>query len=148
MLAQEAISAILQRSAVEDATKLAQDVVTEYEARLAELTPEQIETMRMVCSGLLNKEISRDLKVCIRTVEARRGRITKALGVSNATELGFVVGIAEAFRFLLSQTQSPAAGDQGELTETQRDAELSTTGRSIANSRDENRENSPSSSRA
>jgi DNA-binding NarL/FixJ family response regulator len=54
------------------------------------LTPRQIEVLRLVCSGLPNKLISRQLGLAERTVKVHIGAVFRALGVSNRTQAAMV----------------------------------------------------------
>lgn len=54
------------------------------------LTPRQIEVLRLVCSGLPNKLISRELGLAERTVKVHIGAVFRALGVSNRTQAAMV----------------------------------------------------------
>jgi FixJ family two-component response regulator len=55
--------------------------------RLDQLTPSEREVLVQVLEGVPNKQIASQLSVCIRTVEARRSRIYKAMGVQSVAEL-------------------------------------------------------------
>lgn len=55
--------------------------------RLDQLTPSEREVLVQVLDGVPNKQIASQLNVCIRTVEARRSRIYKAMGVQSVAEL-------------------------------------------------------------
>lgn len=50
------------------------------------LTPRQLDVLRLVCRGLSNKHISRELGLAERTVKVHIGAVFRALGVSNRTQ--------------------------------------------------------------
>lgn len=50
------------------------------------LTPRQLEVLRLVCAGLPNKTISRQLGLAERTTKVHIGAIFRTLGVSNRTQ--------------------------------------------------------------
>lgn len=52
----------------------------------ASLTPRQTEVLRLLCEGLPNKTISRDLGLAERTTKVHVGAIFRALGVTNRTQ--------------------------------------------------------------
>lgn len=54
------------------------------------LTPRQLDVLRLVCSGLSNKHISRELGLAERTVKVHIGAVFRALGVSNRTQAAMV----------------------------------------------------------
>lgn len=62
----------------------------EAAARIAELSPSEQEVLVQVLDGVPNKQIARQLGVCIRTVEARRSRIYKTMHVQSVAELARV----------------------------------------------------------
>ncbi len=55
--------------------------------RIERLSPSESEVLKHVLDGMPNKQIARQLGVCIRTVEARRSRIYKTMGVQSVAEL-------------------------------------------------------------
>ncbi|MCO6046315.1 response regulator [Aeoliella sp. ICT_H6.2] len=59
----------------------------EAATRLDQLTPSERDVLTRVLDGVPNKQIARELNVCIRTVEARRSRIYKTMGVQSVAEL-------------------------------------------------------------
>jgi two-component system, LuxR family, response regulator FixJ len=59
----------------------------EAAARLEQLSPSERDVLVQVLNGVPNKQIASQLGVCIRTVEARRSRIYKAMGVQSVAEL-------------------------------------------------------------
>jgi FixJ family two-component response regulator len=61
--------------------------VVESHARLAKLTPRQLEVFRLVIAGLLNKEIGAELGVALRTIKEHRARVMQKMGVVSVAEL-------------------------------------------------------------
>lgn len=59
----------------------------EAATRIQQLTPSEREVLDHVLNGVPNKQIASMLNVCIRTVEARRSRIYKTMGVQSVAEL-------------------------------------------------------------
>jgi FixJ family two-component response regulator len=53
----------------------------------ASLTPRERETMALVVSGLLNKQIAARLGISEITVKAHRGRVMRKMGVDSLAEL-------------------------------------------------------------
>jgi len=61
--------------------------VAESRARLAKLTPREFEIFQLVIAGLVNKEISAELGVTLRTIKEHRGRVMQKTGVLSVAEL-------------------------------------------------------------
>jgi FixJ family two-component response regulator len=55
--------------------------------QIAKLGQNEREVLQMVLDGVPNKHIAKQQNVCVRTVEARRSRVYKALGVTSVAEL-------------------------------------------------------------
>ena len=55
--------------------------------RWSKLTPAEIQVIEGVSQGHLNKTIAKNLSLSMRTVEARRSRMMKKLGISSVPEL-------------------------------------------------------------
>jgi two-component system, LuxR family, response regulator FixJ len=70
---------------------------TETEARLATLTPDELEVFRRLLAGHANKRIASDLDIGLRTVELRRSNIMKKM---QATSLPDLVRMAILIEFL------------------------------------------------
>ncbi len=66
-----------------------QKSMTRQEAahRIEQLSSSEQDVLVQVLNGVPNKQIASQLGVCIRTVEARRSRIYKAMGVQSVAEL-------------------------------------------------------------
>ena len=63
------------------------EVLQSLRERHASLTPRERETMALVVSGLLNKQIARELGISEITVKAHRGRVMRKMGVDSLAEL-------------------------------------------------------------
>jgi len=59
----------------------------EIAARLAQLTPRELEVMKMVTDGKANKEIAGDLGISSKTVEAHRARVMEKMEAVSLAEL-------------------------------------------------------------
>lgn len=109
MVSSDTLSAILERSHVEDPCTLAKRVVEEFNHLLSRLDDDHREIMRFICRGMMNKVIAKKLCISIRTVEVRRSKVFQVMEVSNAAELGLLVGAAESFQLMLkTKTATPA----------------------------------------
>jgi two-component system, LuxR family, response regulator FixJ len=60
---------------------------TETEARLATLTPDELEVFRRLLAGHANKRIASDLDIGLRTVELRRSNIMKKMQATSLPDL-------------------------------------------------------------
>lgn len=56
-------------------------------ARQATLSAREVEVMRLILTGALNKQIADTLGIAMRTVEVHRSRVLAKMGVRNAIEL-------------------------------------------------------------
>lgn len=74
-------AALAQRTIARQRLQRKQDLA----ARFARLRPEELAVLELLARGMGNKAIARDLDVSVRTIEARRRRIFRALGVRSAT---------------------------------------------------------------
>ena len=63
------------------------DEVEEIRARIATLTPRELEVFRLVIAGLLNKQIAAELGAALRTIKTHRGRVMHKLGVQSLAAL-------------------------------------------------------------
>ena len=64
-------------------------------ARVATLTAREIEVVRLVVKGLINKEIADQLKLAVVTVKVHRGRAMRKLAAGSAAELARIAMLAE-----------------------------------------------------
>ena len=67
--------------------RLEQSEREKLEARLAELSPRQVEVMHLVAEGFSNKEIAHKLAISPRTVENYRAWVMEKMGASNLADL-------------------------------------------------------------
>ncbi|HMF46343.1 MAG TPA: response regulator [Candidatus Udaeobacter sp.] len=68
---------------------------TEARRLLDLLTPREFEVMRLVVTGMLNKQIAAELGTAEKTIKVHRGRVMKKLGITSVAEL---VRLVEAAR--------------------------------------------------
>jgi len=61
--------------------------VAQIRERIATLTPREFEVLRLVISGLLNKQIASELGAALRTIKTHRGRVMHKLGVQSVADL-------------------------------------------------------------
>lgn len=59
----------------------------DLQARLARLSPRELEVMDMVIAGLLNKQIAARLGIAERTVEDHRARVMRVMGADSVAQL-------------------------------------------------------------
>ena len=59
----------------------------ESRARMAKLTPRELEVLRLVIAGLLNKQIAAELGITLRTTKTHRARVMQKMGVLSVAEL-------------------------------------------------------------
>jgi len=84
-------------SALQHAERRAQalDGAREARARLARLTPRELEVCRAVARGLKSKEIAEELGAAVKTVNVHRSRILGKLGISSVAALVKLLDRAE-----------------------------------------------------
>ncbi len=58
-----------------------------HTARAAELTPRELEVMKLVVSGLANKQMAAKLGCATKTVEVHRARVMQKMSVANVADL-------------------------------------------------------------
>jgi len=73
--------------ALEAEQRMEQSQRAEIAARLAHLTPRELEVMEMVTNGKSNKEIASGLGVSAKTVEAHRARVMEKMEAESLAEL-------------------------------------------------------------
>jgi FixJ family two-component response regulator len=61
--------------------------VHDIRGRLELLTPRELEILRYVITGMLNKQIAAKLKIAEKTVKVHRGRVMEKLGVDSVADL-------------------------------------------------------------
>ena len=59
-------------------------------ALMESLTPRELEILRFVKKGMLNKQIASELNIAEHTVKLHRGRITEKLGVKSVPEMIYI----------------------------------------------------------
>lgn len=80
----EKVALCLQR----DTQRLQRSASTEtVRTRLKSLTSREMEVMRLILAGHLNKNIADELDISMRTVEVHRARVLEKMGVNSAVEL-------------------------------------------------------------
>lgn len=67
-----------------------------FRARLHALTSRELEVMRLILAGRLNKNIADELNISMRTVEVHRARVLEKMGVNSAVELAQSLAAHEA----------------------------------------------------
>jgi FixJ family two-component response regulator len=81
--------AAIARAEKEDfETRSANASLRSINARIAMLTPRELEVMTHVVAGRLNKQIAGDLGTVVQTVKVHRSRVMNKLGVRSVAELG------------------------------------------------------------
>jgi len=87
----DAVALALQRSRTKQQGEFA---AAEARVRVASLTPREREIVRLVVTGLLNKEIADQLDLALITVKVHRGRAMHKLGAGNPAELVHIAELA------------------------------------------------------
>lgn len=87
----EAVAVALDHSRAKRVDSVPQ---TEARARAAALTAREREIVRLVVTGMLNKEIADQLSLALVTVKVHRGRAMHKLGAGNAAELALIAAQA------------------------------------------------------
>ena len=65
-------------------------------AQLEKLTQREREVMRLVVSGMSNKEIARELDIAPKTVEAHRAKVMEKMGVGSLAELVQTAAVSDS----------------------------------------------------
>jgi FixJ family two-component response regulator len=80
--------AALRVALTEGALRRAKEAeLAEERARLALLTPRELEVLRHVIKGQLNKQIAADLGTSEQTIKVHRMHITEKMGIASVAEL-------------------------------------------------------------
>jgi two-component system, LuxR family, response regulator FixJ len=110
---QELWQAITQALEIEKSQHAQRKQQAELEARLASLTPEELDVFRRLLAGHHNKRIALDLDLGLRTIELRRSNIMKKMKAASFPDL---VRIAVTVEFLKpDEPLDPWAGDFQEV---------------------------------
>lgn len=84
---EQLIASILQAIASGHRLRIEQGDRAALNARVAELSPRQIEVMHLVAEGFSNKEIAHKLDISPRTVENYRAWVMEKMGANNLADL-------------------------------------------------------------
>jgi len=84
----EAVEEAIKRSTVLFNNQIEKD---KCKGLIDSLTPRELEILRYVIRGKLNKQIASELKIAEHTVKLHRGRITEKLGVKSVPEMMYIV---------------------------------------------------------
>lgn len=87
--------------ALDAARREAQARHGDLDRRVAQLTPREVEVMRLILAGRMNKTIADALHISMRTVEVHRARVLEKMGVRSAVELAGLVPRSAALRACL-----------------------------------------------
>lgn len=87
----EAVAQALDHARVEQREGL---LAADARARAASLTARELEIVRLITAGLLNKEIADKLNIALVTVKVHRGHAMRKLGAGNSAELGRIIECA------------------------------------------------------
>jgi FixJ family two-component response regulator len=66
---------------------------------LERLTPREFQVMRLVITGLLNKQVGAELGMAEKTVKTHRGHVMQKLGITSVAQLIGVVKKAEVLHW-------------------------------------------------
>lgn len=83
----ELSQAIAEALALDQQRRTAFESESTIRQRLARLDAEECQLARCIVDGMSNRQIARQVGVCVRTVELRRSRMMKKLQVSNISQL-------------------------------------------------------------
>ncbi|HEU4678094.1 MAG TPA: response regulator [Terrimicrobiaceae bacterium] len=83
----ELLTALRTALAESERLRLAQQEAAALRTRLEKLTARELEVLRHVIAGKLNKQIAADLGTSEQTIKVHRMRITEKLGVASVAEL-------------------------------------------------------------
>ena len=84
----EAVEEAIKRSTVLFNNQIEKD---KCKGLMDSLTPRELEILRYVIRGKLNKQIASELNIAEHTVKLHRGRITEKLGVKSVPEMMYIV---------------------------------------------------------
>jgi FixJ family two-component response regulator len=84
---QQLLDAVAQAVQRDDEARSKLDELESIEAKVAALTPRELEVVRHVIAGKQNKQIAHELGRVINTIKIHRGRAMKKLGVRSVADL-------------------------------------------------------------
>jgi two-component system, LuxR family, response regulator FixJ len=84
---QRLLESIKQAIEIGIGRRVEQDERSSLQAKVAELSPRQVEVMRLVADGFSNKEIAHKLNISPRTVENYRAWVMEKMGAKNLADL-------------------------------------------------------------
>lgn len=87
----KAIKLSLKKDAV---NRISQAELATVQEHLANLTNREMEVMKYVITGILNKQIAAELKISEETVKIHRGRVMRKLGIVSVVELVHICELA------------------------------------------------------
>ena len=67
--------------------KQEQNEIKELRARMEALTPRECEVLRLVVSGMLNKQVAFDLGTAEKTIKVHRARVMEKMGAQSFADL-------------------------------------------------------------
>jgi two-component system response regulator DctR len=85
------VDAVLRAIETETARRLRSDQRQDLDQRLSTLSAREVEVMRLMLRGLLNKQICDALGIAMRTVEVHRSRVLSKMSVRNIAELAVLL---------------------------------------------------------
>ena len=59
----------------------------EYQQNHEDLTPREIDVLKLIVLGYTNRQVGEELKISVRTVEAHRANLTDKIGTKSRVEL-------------------------------------------------------------
>lgn len=81
------LAAIRRGLAISARRRTEEQGLADLRTRLSQVTPREIEVLRHVITGKLNKQIAADLGISEQTVKVHRMRITEKMGLASVAEL-------------------------------------------------------------
>jgi RNA polymerase sigma factor (sigma-70 family) len=83
----ELLAAIQQALAKDKSARKARDEMDDVQQKLERLTPRELEVMKLIVRGLLNKQAAADLGISEKTVKVHRARVMEKMQVRSFAEL-------------------------------------------------------------
>ena len=91
----ELLAAVHRALARSGASRLRQTEQMNARARIASLTPRELQVFHGVIAGKMSKEIAADLGTALKTVKVQRGRVMEKMGVTSVADLVRLAQLAE-----------------------------------------------------